>query len=473
MKTIYLGFGLLASVISFGQKQADRLAAAFKTFETDTQFKHAIISLYVVDSKTGKPLFDKNSQVGLAPASCLKVITSAAAFELLGKDYRYKTELRYSGYIKDTVLRGNLYLLGYGDPTLGSWRYDGTGEQTLLTRWLGVLEQKKIKSMRHFIVDDSRFSSQLIPGGWVWEDVGNYYGAGAGALNWRENQFDIILKAGDESGKYVEVVKKYPSNYAGPFINELKTAVKGSGDNTNIYLPVGNDEWLLTGTIPAGEKKFKISGAIQDPSSFLWEEFTRSLDSVKIELNWVEKKYLVKKNELFDRTKKIDTLHMELLDRYFSPPLDSINYWFLQKSINLYGEAFVKTIAYEKTGFGATDTGINIIKDFWNKNGIEKSALHIIDGSGLSPANRVTTNALVTVMQFAKKQNWFSSFYSALPEQNGIKMKSGYIGGVRSYTGYIKSKSGAEYTFAFIINNYDGNPGAVREKMWKLLDILK
>ena len=76
-------------------------------------------------------------------------------------------------------------------------------------------------------------------------------------------------------------------------------------------------------------------------------------------------------------------------------------------------------------------------------------------------------------MQYARQQNWYASFYNALPLQNGIKMKSGYIGGVRSYTGYVKSKTGAEYTFSFIINNFDGSPGIVREKMWKLLDILK
>ena len=163
----------------------------------------------------------------------------------------------------------------------------------------------------------------------------------------------------------------------------------------------------------------------------------------------------------------------DTLFTYFSPTLDSINYWFLQKSINLYGEAFVKTIAFEKTGYGAADSGISIIKEFWKERGIAKPALKMIDGSGLSPANRVTTHALVTVMQYAKKQNWFNSFYNALPLQNGIKMKSGYIGGVRSYTGYIKSGSGTEYTFSFIINNFDGSPGAVREKMWKLLDILK
>src|SRR5450759_4441660 len=107
-------------------------------------------------------------------------------------------------------------------------------------------------------------------------------------------------------------------------------------------------------------------------------------------------------------------------------------YWFLKKSINLYGEVLVKTIAYEKTKSGTTDNGVKIIRDFWSKKGIERSSLKIIDGSGLSPANRVTTATLVTIMQYAKDQNWFSSFYYDLPEINGIKMKDGYINGVRS-----------------------------------------
>ena len=156
-----------------------------------------------------------------------------------------------------------------------------------------------------------------------------------------------------------------------------------------------------------------------------------------------------------------------------SPPLDSIMFWFLKKSINLYGEALVKTIGYEKAKTGTTDAGIKVIRDLWKEKGIERSALKIIDGSGLSPANRVTTQALVTVMQYAKGRDWFSSFYYALPEINGIKMKDGYINGVRSFTGYIKNKAGVEYTFSFIINNFDGSASAVREKMWKVLDILK
>lgn len=455
------------------QSITEQLNTALKKLEGDEQFKHAITSMYVIESKTGKVIIDKNAQIGLAPASCQKVVTSVSAFELLGKEYRYKTELWYRGVIKERVLEGDLYLTGYGDPTLGSWRYPATTEKGLISRWLNILKQNKIASVLHFKVDDTKYSSQLIPGGWPWEDVGNYYGAGSGAINWRENQFDLVLKAGDAEGQPVHLIEAIPKEYMLQYINELKTGSKSSGDNAYLYLPVNDDGWLVKGTVPVGEKHFKISGAIINPTSFLEILFNKYFDS----LNFVIKKniinFTVPHNNVIDYNKRIDTTNKKILDEYFSPPIDSINYWFLKKSINLYGEAFVKTIAYEKTKFGSTDTGIAIIKDFWSKKGIEKSALNIIDGSGLSPANRVTTNALVTVMQYAKQQKWYASFYNALPEMNGIKMKDGYISGVRSYTGYIKSKNGSEYTFAFIVNNFDGNPSTVREKMWKVLDILK
>ncbi|RYY64963.1 MAG: D-alanyl-D-alanine carboxypeptidase/D-alanyl-D-alanine-endopeptidase, partial [Chitinophagaceae bacterium] len=120
-----------------------------------------------------------------------------------------------------------------------------------------------------------------------------------------------------------------------------------------------------------------------------------------------------------------------------------------------------------------TADGLEIIRKFWNARAIQSGELKIKDGSGLSPANRLTPHALVEILQYAAKQSWFSSFYHALPLQNNIKMKSGYIGGVRSYAGFIKSKTGEAYTFSFIINNFDGSPSSVREKMWKLLDLMK
>src|SRR6187401_440180 len=103
---------LLSVTVSFGQNIETRLDAALKKLQADEQFKHAILSLYVVDSKTGKVVFDKNSEIGLAPASCQKVVTSVSAFEILGKDYRYKTELLSYGEIRDSVLHGYIELKG-------------------------------------------------------------------------------------------------------------------------------------------------------------------------------------------------------------------------------------------------------------------------------------------------------------------------------------------------------------------------
>ncbi len=469
MRIFFLVFSLLGYSVCFCQQIHTRLTDAFKIFGADDQCKHALISLYIVNSKTGKVIFDKNSQIGLAPASCLKVFTSAAAFELLGKDYRYKTDFGYDGTFKENTLIGNLFITASGDPTFGSWRWEQTKMDTVQQKIISVLKAKNITTITgDLIIDDSRWETQNTPGGWTWNDIGNYYGAGARGLNWHENQYDLILKPGRRSGDAVEIAGSDPELQASVLINELKTGTAGSGDKSIIYLPEDAVIGYIRGTVPAGKETFTISGSMPNAVTAFTFAFQKLLKNNNISLTGKPKNSIL----YFMNNEKTPAASITWLS-FYSPPLDSINYWFLQKSINLYGEAFVKTIAYEKKGFGATDTGINIIKDFWSKKGIEKSALNMIDGSGLSPANRVTTHALVKVMQYARQQNWFSSFYNALPEQNGIKMKSGYIGGVRSYTGYVKSRSGAEYTFSFIVNNFDGNPGAVREKMWKLLDILK
>jgi len=469
MKTVYLIFSLLVSTFSFAQGITARLDAAMKKMQADDQFKHATISLYVVDSKTGKPIFDKNSQVGLATASTLKVVTSATAFELLKKDYRYKTDLGYDGDIAGNKLNGNLFITASGDPTLGSWRWESTKMDTVMQKIIATLKGKNITAVTgDLIIDDSKWETQATPRGWTWDDIGNYYGAGARGLNWHENQYDLILKPGQNTGDPVEIVETEPELQVSALINELKTGKPGTGDNSVIYLPEDGMIGYVRGTVQTAGKTITVSGSMPNASVSFSKAITDILQKNSISLSGKPKTSVL----YFMNKEKIPVAAGNLFS-FYSPSLDSINYWFLQRSVNLYGEALVKTIAYEGTNFGSTDTGINIIKDFWEKRGIERSALNMIDGSGLSPANRITTNALVTVMQYARQQDWFASFMNALPLQNGIKMKSGSIGGVRSYTGYVKSKTGAEYTFAFIINNYHGNAGTVREKMWNLLDILK
>ena len=442
MRIVYLVvfFGLFHC--GFSQQISMKLEKSIAALQQDKQFDHSIISLDVVEDKTGKTIYAKNIQAGLAPASCQKIITSATAFELLGKDYLYKTQFGYSGNIINNTLDGNLYMVGNGDPTLGSWRWKETSEDFIINKLITEFGKLNISKINSFIIDNTKWGTQTLPDGWVWQDIGNYYGAGCSSFNWHENQYDIVLKPGKKIGDSVKISSVNPIGLART-INELTTAGPGTGDQANVYYAPYSLVNFLRGTIPLGVDSLTISASVKTNfSNYLsGETFTGSIE-----------------------TKICD---------FVSPPFDSINYWFLKKSINLYGEVFVKTIAWEKKRVGSTDTGVNIIRDFWADKGIERPALKIIDGSGLSPANRVTTDALVKILQYAKQRPWFSSFYNALPEINGIKMKDGYIGGVRSYSGYIKSAGGTEYIFAFIVNNFDGNPSEVRQKMWKVLNLLK
>ncbi|MEO6404965.1 MAG: D-alanyl-D-alanine carboxypeptidase/D-alanyl-D-alanine-endopeptidase [Ferruginibacter sp.] len=468
MKIIYI-FLLISFTNASSQSLQEKLSTAMEKLATDSQFLHASMSMYVVETKTGKTLYSKNEELGMAPASCQKIVTSISAFEMLNKNFTYKTTISYDGNISNGILSGNIIIDGSGDPSLGSWRWPQTKRELLFARLLAALKKKNINKIQGGIyVNDLNFSFQPLPDGWIWQDIGNYYGAGAWGFNWNENHYDLNLRPGKNKGDETAIISTSPIDLKNEITNLLTTGAKGSGDNAYIYAAPFSDHLFVTGTIPAGEEKFSVSGSMPNPPLYFAKTLTEYFSKNNITTNGV-----AESNSNILMKKSRAPLSMQRMDSIISPTLDSINYWFLKKSVNLFGEAFVKTIGYQKIKQGNTDSGIAIIRNFWESRGIDKSSLKIIDGSGLSPANRITTKALVSMLQYATSKNWFPSFYNALPIINGIHMKDGYINGVRSYSGYIKNSNGIEHIFSFIINNFDGNPGTVREKMWHLLDILK
>ena len=461
MKRLIWFIGLLVySFTGNAQSVQERLAKAMQVLQTDPQLKHAMVGFSVVKSETGEKVFEVNAQTGLAPASCQKIITSAAAMEILGPSYRYQTVLGYDGSIKHDTLYGNVYVSGSGDPSLGSWRFDSTKEQLVMDNWLKALQNKGIRKIAGELVGyTGNWEPETIPGGWIWDDIGNYYGAGAANINWRENQYDLVLQSGAAIGDKVSIVAMRPQPYGISLESRVLSAAKGSGDNGYIYLPPNATRGYVSGTIPVDEKAFVISGSFPDPPLQLLAILDDKLGSSRARrfYTWKETKAPV-----------FTTFYTQ-----YSPTLDSLNYWFMKKSINLYGEALVKTIAYEKTGKGSTEKGVEQVKKFWKEQGIESSALHMIDGSGLSPQNRVTADALVKVLQYARSRPWFHYYEDALPIFNQMKLKSGTIGGAKSFAGYHTSKDGTAYTVAIIINNFDGSAGEVVKKMYKVLDELK
>lgn len=457
MKKLFLLAGLTLSFSSFAQNISKQLKDAYQKFENDSQLSSAISSLYVINANTGEVVFDKNSTVGLATASTLKIVTAATAYELLGKDFRYETKFGYVGKIKGKSLQGDFYLKPSGDPTLGSWRYKSTADTFVINEILPVVKKLSVTGFNGIVIDNKGWNAETIPGGWIWQDIGNYYGAGATGFNWRENQVDITMKSGKQIGDPVTIVNTNPKSPV-PLVSMVRSAAKGSGDNSYVYYPLLEPRGIVRGTIPVNENAFTISAS----NPLAGNTFTSLLMQ-----NLVSK---LKMAQIHYEAHSPDTT---ILFSHYSPSLDSIVYWFLKKSINLYGEALVKTFAFQKAGLGETDKGVEIVQNFWKDKGIAPTELNIVDGSGLSPQNRVTTHAQVTVLKYAKSQPWFSGYYFAFPEYNGMKMKSGTISDVKGFCGYQKSKDGNEYIFSFLVNNYNGSSSSVVQKMYKVLDELK
>lgn len=458
---------VLISVNSFSQNRIQNLEKAFNNLLADQQAKHAIVSLCVLDASTGKTLFAKNEQIGVATASTLKTITAATAFSILGKDFQFQTTLAYSGNINpDGTLKGNIIITGSGDPTLGSWRYQNK-ENVVLNQWVSAIKAAGIKKIDGAIIgDDSIFGTQTTPEGWVWQDIGNYYGAGTAGLAWRENQFDIHLRPGAGTADNAKVVKTVPQTSYIQIVNELRTGASGTGDRSYAFLPPYSNVAYLRGSWGMGIGKSGISVALPDPAfdcAFRLQDTLKSLGIQTSNQATTARLMALNNQTISAATQKISTIS--------SPVLSEITYWFLKKSINLYGETLLKTIAFKSGKVATTAKGAETEINFWTNKGIDKSSLNIIDGSGLSPGNRVTTQAMASVLFQIQKEIWFSDFYKGLPEYNGMKIKSGTINDVSAFAGYHTDVSGNKYVVVININNYSGS--GINKKLFKVLDELK
>ncbi|HMI02874.1 MAG TPA: D-alanyl-D-alanine carboxypeptidase/D-alanyl-D-alanine-endopeptidase, partial [Pedobacter sp.] len=334
---------VLIQTLAFAQSPIKKLEQAFNTLLADPQAKYALTSLCVLDANTGQTLFARNENIGLATASTLKTITSATAFSLLGKDFQYQTTLAYSGTLDaNGTLHGSLIIIGGGDPTLGSWRYDTTKEGFILNQWVTAIKQAGIKKIDGNIIgDDSLWGSQTTPDGWVWQDIGNYYGAGASALSWRENQFDLHLRANSANGN-VSIQKIIPEMPYLKIINELKPGAEGTGDRVYAYLPPLASTAYLRGTWALGISKPGISAALPDPAfdaAFRLQDTLRRIGIPASLTPTTTRQLKADQQPLPPITQKLSTIS--------SPTLSRIIYWFNKKSVNLYGEHLLKTLAWK------------------------------------------------------------------------------------------------------------------------------
>jgi len=472
----------LISNISYSQTNSllSQKLAAFKDSKT---FKHGQWSVSAEYVDNGEEIISLDGDQSLAPASGLKIFTSCAALCLLGEDYTFKTRIYYDSSISNGILNGNIYLVGGGDPALGSnLVMSSLPLDSLMMKLTKAVKEKGIKKISGSVLaDELLFDNQNVPDYYPWIDIGNYYGAGTSALTINDNLYYLFFKPALQTGETAEVLRTEPLIPNLQFINYMKTGKEGSGDNGYIYCAPGQYTAVLRGTIPAGVKEFSIKGSLPDPALFAVQYFSSYLNKNGIEvINPADK---ISSPIFYDENKLILTI--------ISPPLKDIVYILNKKSFNLYAEHLLKTIGLVKEGKGSTDAGIRALKNFLESNRINIEGLDLYDGSGLSRTNTVTAKMMVKLLSFMTKQKGFNSFYNSLgiagdPDDissfkdfgantilaKNARIKSGLINGVRSHSGYLKDRSGRLIAFSMIANNYSGSVREVNEIHKKVLLML-
>lgn len=474
---IISGFPLFAQ-LKIDSIGLNRLNGGLKALSLDKDLVHASWGFCLLDPKTGKTIAEFDSEKSLVPASSMKVVTTISTLNLVGEKYRYKTAIEYDGTIsKDSILTGNLYVRGSGDPTLGNDRLDSTLRfDSLFSIWAIMIKNKGIKEITgNIIADASVFEDYATPGSWNWDDIGQYYGAGPYGLNVFENSYTLYYSSTSSKSKIDSI---FPEIEGLTVWNDVK--VGGSGDEAFIYGAPDNYYRYVVGTIPANRKAYTVDGSMPDPPLFLALELKKALLNYGVKVNkQATTVYAMKREKL-----EVNTIR-KLLFQYTSPPLSEIIYHTNQKSNNLYAETLLKTTGKVILNDGSTSTGIKAVENYWTGKGINLIGFNMEDGSGLSRLNVITPEQMCKMLNFELNQPEFPVFKRSLPiaGQTGtlktigantsadgkIFAKSGSMYKVRSYSGYVKTKNGDLLPFCIIINNYTCGSAEIKSKLEKLM----
>ncbi|MDT8309639.1 MAG: D-alanyl-D-alanine carboxypeptidase/D-alanyl-D-alanine-endopeptidase [Bacteroidales bacterium] len=461
----------------------DALDSAIQKFSFTSPMVHASWGLSVIDMSDGSVYRSFNDHLSLMPASTLKTFTSAAALSLMGEDFRFKTTFAYSGSVDSAgVLNGNIYIIGGGDPTFGSWRFGGeTYMDTIWHRTYRSLRELGITTVvGRVIADASIFEYMTVPPSWQWEDMGNYYGTGVAGLSIHENSVRYVFRPAKRIGDPAQLIRTEPEIPYLEVVNNVTTNRKWSGDQVYVYGSPYSNLRFLTGTVPYGPAEFMVSGSIPDPAFFAATQFSNFLNSKGMEV-------------LFAPTTLLQMEWMGAYERnvrkpiyvHYSPPLKQIVYYVNMNSNNMYAEALVKMCGHHAKKEGTTSAGVEVVQEFWRKKGVNLSGLNQKDGSGLSRKNIITPRILTETLYRIKDEQCFDILYESLPvagvsgsvknmfkkssAEGNMRAKSGTISGVKAYTGYLTNAGGKKLAFALIVNNYDGKHSEMVKLMEELL----
>ncbi len=441
----------------------------------------ASVSIMVKEANNDAVVFSYDADREVIPASVIKTVTTATAIELLKENFRYETAIMYDGEIQNNTLKGNLYIRGSGDPTLGSGNIGADRDKTI-RKWVNAVKDAGIcKITGSIISDESIFDTEGPSMKWLREDLGSYYGQGCYGLNVYDNRYSLFLKTGKPNSK-PEIQRSDPGMLSIFFHNYLKTAEVKKDSTYIVGFPFSNERYLY-GVVPAKRLSYKLTGDIPDPALFLAQYMKQKLEKEGIVVAGEFTCYRILSQE-----NKWKRKERKILTTTYSLPLKDLIGITNHVSSNLYADALLKTIGLRyrtEAAVSSFSKGVVVLNNYWKKKGIETAPLWMFDGSGLAPTNKVTAKFLCEILSYMATQSKYSkTFIESIPKagvegtvQNTLRgsflhgkarLKSGSMSRVRSYAGYI-TKENKQYVMAVLVNNFSCKQSRIKTDIEQLI----
>jgi len=412
----------------------------------------------VVSLTRGDTLYAYNAGEEMLPASTMKLLTSAIAFERFGPNYQFSTDALRDGAVgPDGTLTGNLYLRGDGDPAL-SGKFLPGGPSAPMNKLADLVWQKGIKRITGNVIGDaSGFDDQKIPAGWLTRYLQAGYAARVSALSLNENLIAVAVTP-TSPGQPANVTLE-PSTSAIRVVANVRT-VAGSGARLG-FRKQGDGTIMANGSIGSRAGTRKYVYIVEDPPSFASGAFRDALVARGIKVDGG-----IQLGKAPASAVKVAGL--------LSPPLASMIAAMNRESINHYAELLFRDAARgpDRSAVGSVANASALLDNFFaTKVGADTTRLVFADGSGLSTLDRVTPRAQVQLLGYAHKATWGPWLHSSLPvagdsellrrrmrntpAEGNLHAKTGTTNDVIALAGYVTAVNGEVLAFSFLYNGRD------------------
>lgn len=442
---------------------------------------HGIAGISVVDLASGKPVYRRNDDKLLQPASNMKLFTSALALLRLGPDYRFTTQ----------ILRepsGDLVLEGGGDPSLSGrefpYRKDAPSHPPLQA--IEDLAEQAIANGVHridgdVIGDDRLYPWAPYPPNWTQDDALRDYGAPVSALTLNDNIMGLTIRAGANAGDLAQLTLEPALEYFA-IDNRIVTVERGGAPKIRMSRAAGSRQLLLWGSIPAGSGILHESVAIDDPALYaacaLYDALTRR--GVAISGKPVARHRMATDDYVPPSGTVVATRT--------SPPLTQLLQVMDKVSQNLYAELMLREAGRFMRHTGTREAGAEEMAALLSEIGAPPSESRIDDGSGLSRNAMVTPRELTRLLAYVYGTRYRDAWISLLPvggedgtlahrlccvsEGRGIRAKTGSLSRALALSGYADSETHGRLAFSILVNDFSAPPSEIRAWIDKIATAL-